>query len=62
MIYKSVCKINNLIIPILQAALAINTGVMIDFGLSDVGMGVFLVFVNLTVPDMEFYHLFFCPI
>jgi hypothetical protein len=31
------------------AALSIETGVMVDFGLSDLGMGIFLVVTNLSV-------------
>ena len=31
------------------AALSIDTGIMIDFGLKDLGMGIFLVLVNLSI-------------
>jgi hypothetical protein len=37
------------------AALAIDTGVMIDFGLKDLGMGIFLVLVNVSIFLLSVY-------
>jgi hypothetical protein len=36
-------------------ALAIDTGVLIDFGLQDVGMGVFLVLANVSILVLCFW-------